>query len=239
MFNGEVKALGFDVFGTVVDWRTGVARESATFFAQHGIQLDSLGFADTWRSFYQPAMEQCRVGNRPYVRLDTLHREMLEPALNFCGIDPNKLPPEELDELSLAWRKLDPWPDSIEGLLRLKKRFVLVPMSNGNIALLMHMAKRSDIPWDAIMGSEVTGAYKPEPKAYLGTAEVLGIQPSELCLVAAHNDDLAAAQNCGLATAFICRKTEHGPDQQIDLKSEGNWDYSVHSMIELADKLGC
>lgn len=239
MFNDKVKVLGFDVFGTVVDWRTGVARESHLFFERNGLSIDPLVFADSWRSLYQPAMEPCRQGVRPYTRLDILHREMLEMALVSHNINPLDYPSDQLDELALAWRKLDPWPDVIEGLVRLKEKYQLVPMSNGNIALLLHMAKRAGIPWDAILGSEVTQSYKPAPDAYLGTADILGIKPSELCLVAAHNNDLAAAQKCGLVTAFVCREKEHGPNQKIDLVPEGNWDYTCKDFLDLADTLGC
>jgi len=235
----QVKALGFDVFGTVVDWRSGIARQSAAFFEQHGIAIDPWQFADEWRALYQPAMERCRSGERPYVRLDALHREMLLAALQRRGIDPARFDRAELDRLSLAWRQLDAWPDAVEGLQRLRKRFVVVPMSNGNIALLLHMARHAGLPWDAILGSEVTRAYKPEPTAYLGTADVLGIAPDQLCLVAAHNDDLAAARGCGLATAFVTRPTEHGPTQRIDLAPEQAWDATAGNLVELAERLGC
>ena len=235
----SAQALGFDVFGTVVDWRNGIARQVAPFLAGHGSPLDPWQFADTWRSLYQPAMAQCRSGARPYVRLDLLHREMLVTALHQHGIPAADIPASELDELALAWRHLDPWPDVLEGLQRLKRRFVLVPMSNGNIALLLHMAKRAGLPWDAILGSEVMQAYKPMPAAYLRTAEVLGIPPHALCLVAAHNDDLAAARACGLATAFVVRPHEHGPAQTIDLAPEGPWNLNARDLIDLADQLGC
>lgn len=239
MYQNNIKVLGFDVFGTVVDWRTGIARESEAFFKRNTLTVDPYVFADTWRSLYQSSMEPCRRGTRQYTRLDILHREMLITALASHGINQSKLSKYEIDELAFAWRKLDPWPDVVNGLLRLKKKYVLVPISNGNIALILEMAKRSGIPWDAILGSEVTQAYKPEPLAYLGTVDVLGIEPNELCLVAAHNYDLLAAQQCGLATAFVYRKTEHGENQKIDLAPEGDWDLVADSFLDLADKLDC
>jgi len=235
----HVKALGFDVFGTVVDWRTGVATQAREFLAHIGAEIDEWNFADTWRSLYEPAMEASRSGARPYTRLDTLHRETLEVALERHGIRPCSLDPAGLDRLALAWRQLEPWSDSVEGLQRLRRKFVVVPLSNGNIALLLHMARYARLPWDAILGSEVTRAYKPSPGAYLGTADVLGIQPEELCLVAAHNSDLKAARACGLATAFVARPTEHGPAQDIDLVAEQPWDVVASSMLDLAEKLGC
>jgi 2-haloacid dehalogenase len=238
LLNG-VKALGFDVFGTVVDWRSGIARQVAPFLDRHAANVDPWQFADIWRSLYQPAMEPCRRGERPYVRLDTLHREMLEGALARHSINPAGLDPNELDDLALAWRRLDPWPDAVEGLQRLRRRFLLVPMSNGNIALLLHMARHAGLPWDTILGSEVTRAYKPAPAAYVGTADVLGIKPAELCLVAAHNDDLDAARACGLATAFVARPREHGPSQKIDLIAEKPWDVIAEDMLDLAKQLGC
>jgi 2-haloacid dehalogenase len=235
----DVKALGFDVFGTVVDWRTGIATQAAEFFSEIGAVVDEWDFADSWRGLYEPAMEPCRKGQRPYVRLDSLHRETLEVVLARFGVDPSSCDRQKLDEFAFAWRRLEPWPDAIEGLQRLRHRYVLVPLSNGNIALLLEMAKLAGLPWDAILGSEVTRAYKPEPAAYLGTAEVLGIKPQQLCLVAAHNPDLKAAKECGLATAFIARPREHGPMQNIDLTAEGDWDLVADSMTELAALLGC
>lgn len=239
MLLDHVSALGFDVFGTVVDWRAGITRQVMPFLKRHGSDTDPARFADTWRSFYQPAMEPCRRGERPYVRLDTLHREMLLAALARHGIDTQRIDPAELDSLALAWRQLDPWPDVVEGLQRLRRRFVIVPMSNGNIALLLHMARRAGLPWDAVLGSEVTRAYKPAPEAYLGTADVLGIRPDALCLVAAHNDDLRAAQACGLATGFVARPLEHGPHQKTDLVAQQAWDVVANGLTGLADQLGC
>jgi 2-haloacid dehalogenase len=235
-----VKALVFDVFGTVVDWREGIARDAAPFLARHGRgEIDPRGFADAWRKRYQPAMEECRTGRRGFTRLDVLHRENLELILRDHGMDPAAIGEAELEALNRAWHRLDPWPEAVAGLTRLKRRFIIAPLSNGNIALMLNMAKRAGIPWDAILGAEVAQAYKPQPEAYLRTAEVLGIRPAELCLVAAHNGDLRAARKCGLATAFVTRPTEHGPGQATDLKAEDPWDVVARDFQDLAEKLGC
>ncbi len=232
-----VRALLFDTFGTVVDWRTGIAREAGAFLARHGIPGRPEDFADGWRERYQPAMQRVRAGERPFVRLDVIHRENLEDLLTAWGADPARLPAGELDDLARAWHRLDPWPDAVEGLRRLRERFVVAPLSNGNIALLAAMAKRAGLPWDCILGAEVVRAYKPEPRAYLDTAEVLGLPPSACMMVAAHNDDLAAASAVGFRTAFVRRPTEHGPGQSTDLEPTGPWDHVVDDFVELAERL--
>lgn len=235
-----VKALVFDVFGTVVDWRGGVARDAKLFLARHGREeVDPHAFADAWRRRYQPAMEEVRSGRRPFTRLDVLHRENLDLVLRDHGIDPAAIPAGELDWLNRAWHRLDPWPDSIPGLIRLKARHFIAPLSNGNILLLANMAKRAGIPWDAILGAEPARAYKPQPEAYLRTADILGLEPREVALVAAHNGDLAAARKAGLATAFVLRPAEHGPEQSTDTRAEADWDAIAGSFEELADRLGC
>ena len=235
-----VKALVFDVFGTVVDWRSGIARDARTFLARHGkADADSHAFADAWRKRYQPAMEEVRSGRRPFTRLDVLHRENLDGVLRDHGINPAGFVSEELDWLNRAWHRLDPWPDTIPGLLRLKARHFIAPLSNGNILLLANMAKRAGIPWDAVLGAEAAQAYKPQPEAYLRTAEILGLKPEQVALVAAHNGDLAAARRTGLKTAFVLRPTEHGPDQATDTRAEQDWEVVANSFEELADRLGC
>jgi 2-haloacid dehalogenase len=237
---GSVEALVFDVFGTVVDWREGVARDLAAFLRRHGAAgADPRALADAWRRRYQPAMEECRSGRRPFTRLDVLHRENLDAVLADQGIDPRAVAADELDALNRAWHRLDPWPDAIPGLLRLKKRFAIAPLSNGNVALLLNMARRAGLPWDAILGAEVAGAYKPRPEAYLRTADILGLRPGEVCLVAAHNDDLKAARACGLRTAFVLRRTEHGPAQTTDLAPADDWDWVAGDFVDLAVQLGC
>jgi 2-haloacid dehalogenase len=182
-------------------------------------------------------MEEVRSGRRPYVRLDVLHRENLPKALNACGIDTGSIAPAELDELNLSWHRLDPWPDSVEGLQRLKQQFIIAPLSNGNIRLMVDMAKRAGLPWDAILGAEVVRAYKPSPQVYAQTVELLGLQPSQVCMVAAHNGDLAAARRCGLSTAFVLRPTEHGSAQTTDLHAEQAWDFIAHDLVDLAQQL--
>ena len=234
------QALVFDVFGTVVDWREGVARELAAFLDRHSRRdIDPRALADAWRRRYQPAMEECRSGRRPFARLDVLHRENLDAVLRDHGVDPQAVPAAELDDLNRAWHRLDPWPDAVPGLQRLKSRFTIAPLSNGNVALLLNMAKRAGLPWDAILGAEVARAYKPRPEAYLRTAEILDLAPERVCLVAAHNDDLAAARRCGLLTAFVPRPTEHGPAQTTDLQPAAAWDVIAADFVALAEQFGC
>lgn len=194
-------------------------------------------FADAWRRHYSPAMEDVRSGRRPFTRLDILHRENLVKVLSEFGIDSTKMPASELDALNFSWHCLDPWPDSIPGLARLKKRFIIAPLSNGNIRLMLDMAKRAGLPWDAILGAEVAQAYKPAPEAYLRTAEILMLNPEQICMVAAHNDDLSAARRCGLRTAFIHRPTEHGPAQMTNLAPTEDWDAVAKNMEDLAEQL--
>jgi 2-haloacid dehalogenase len=234
----KIQALLFDVFGTVVDWRSGVAREAAPFLERHIAGADPHAFADAWRRRYAPAMEEVRAGRRDYVRLDVLHRENLLAILPDFGIDPADVTDTEIDELNHAWHRLDPWPDAVAGLTRLKQRFIIAPLSNGNIRLMLDIAKRAGLPWDAILGAELVKTYKPRPEAYLGTADILGLQPSEICMVAAHNSDLAAARGCGLRTAFIPRHTEHGPGQTTDFTPADTWDHIADTIAALADQLG-
>ncbi len=234
-----VKALVFDVFGTVVDWRAGVACEAAEFLQRHGAGgVDPAAFADLWRARYQPAMEEVRSGRRPFVRLDVLHRENLEVILPDVGVDPSHVPAYELDALNRAWHRLDPWPDVLAGLARLKTHYIIAPLSNGNVLLMLNMAKRAGLPWDAILGAEVAQAYKPAPEAYLHTADILGLEPGEVCMVAAHNSDLAAASACGLRTAFVARPLEYGSGSSRDPVAERDWDVIVSDFGELATRLG-
>ncbi len=234
----KIKAVVFDTFGTVVDWRSGVARDAAPFLARHGLSIASEEFASAWRKRYQPSMEPIRAGKRPYTPIDVLHRENLVALL--AEIAPGRtFPGDELDDLNKAWHRLDPWPDVIAGLARLKSRYIIGPLSNGSIALLVNMAKRAGLPWDVILGADVSRAYKRHPQAYLATAEVLGIEAGELMLDAAHNDDLAAARSCGLASGFVARRTEHGPGQTTNLEPEQEWDIIAADFVDLAGKLGC
>jgi 2-haloacid dehalogenase len=234
----DVQALVFDVFGTVVDWRSGVAREAAAFLVRHAPGADPGAFADAWRRRYSPAMEEVRSGRRPFTRLDVLHLENLVATLPEFGIDPGAIPPPELEALNLAWHKLDAWSDSVSGLTRLKRRFIIAPLSNGNIRLMLDLAKHARLPWDAILGAEIAQAYKPSPAAYLRNAEALMLSPANVCLVAAHNGDLAAARGCGFRTAFVPRPTEFGPDQTTDLRPEADWDLTAGDLDDLVKQLG-
>ena len=231
----QIKALMFDVFGTVVDWRTSVSADLAAFFDPRGVTRDWTQMAVDWRGMYQPAIEAVRSGARPYVILDDLHRENLDALLQ--AYDLTGLSAEDLDHINRAWHRLHPWPDCIEGLTRLRERFILATASNGNTALMVNLARFGGLPWDAILGAAHTRSFKPTPQTYLGTAEALGLTPGECMMVAAHNDDLAAARALGFATAFVCRPTEHGPDQTTDLRADSEWDYACDNMIELADVL--
>lgn len=228
-----VKALLFDVFGTVVDWRTSVADHCAAVLPE---SVDSYAFADRWRSLYQPSMEQVRSGDRDFTRLDVLHLESLRTVLSEYGIG---LPEDTIAALNLAWHRLTPWPDSVDGVSRLKSRFVVAPLSNGNISLLLDMSKNAGLPWDAILGAEPVRAYKPMPEAYLRTAEILDLRPDECMMVAAHNDDLQAARDCGFHTAFVCRPTEHGPHQSTNLAASSAWTFDTDSITSLAAALNC
>lgn len=234
------KALAFDVFGTVVDWRTSVTRESAAYLAQIGEDPeDAAAFADARRAQYIAAMAGMRKSGREFVPLDVLHREMLEATLRARGVDPARIDEALLTEWNRAWHRLDPWPDTLEGLTRLKARFPIVTLSNGNIALLLNMARRAGLPWDAILGAEASGTYKPDPRAYQHTAEVLGIAPHELCLVAAHHGDLAGARAAGLLCAYVDRPDEYGGAPAPDAHHEQAWEWSATSFIDLAEQLGC
>ena len=232
------KALAFDVFGTVVDWRSGVAREAAPVLAALGLDLAPEAFADDWRARYQPKLEEVRSGGRPFVTLDVLHRESLEALLEEHGVGPEAVGEARLAELTCAWRRLDPWPDAVEGLARLKRRLPIVTLSNGNVALLVEMARRAGLPWDAILGAEVSRSYKPLPDAYLSTARMLDVAPAELCLVAAHHSDLAAARACGLQTAHVERPLEYGGRPAPDAHVAQAWDYAATSLTGLAEALG-
>jgi len=233
----QVKALVFDVFGTVVDWRTSIIRELEAFGARKGISADWAAFTDEWRGLYQPSMEEVRSGRRPWTILDVLHRESLEKLLTKFGI--TELDEAEKDHLNKVWHRLAPWPDSVPGLQRLKSRYVIGTLSNGNVGLLTWMVKNAGLPWDVILGAEVARAYKPLPQAYLRTAEILGLRPEQMMLVAAHNDDLAAAAALGYATAFVARPTEYGPHQVKDFTADRAWDVVADSFLGLADALGC
>ena len=232
-----VKALLFDVFGTVVDWRNSVARELAAAARAKGVTLDAYAMADAWRDLYDPQMAPIRAGTRPWTRLDVLHRESLVQLLPRFGL--HDLSAAEIDDLAFAWRRLDPWPDAVPGLMRLKRRYILATCSNGNIALIASMARWGGLPWDAILGAEPTQSYKPQPTAYLGSADILGMAPAQCAMVAAHNGDLLAASAVGLRTVFVPRPGEHGAAQGKDIAPSGAWDVVAPDFNALADALGC
>jgi 2-haloacid dehalogenase len=232
-----VRAVLFDVFGTVVDWRTGIATAVAGFTRGHGIDVDPGAFADSWRGQYQPSMRRVRSGERPFVTLDVLHRENLDDALRERGLDPGAFDPAELDGLARAWHFLPPWPDSVAGITAMKRGYIVGPMSNGNTSLLLDMAKSAGLPWDLILGSDVTRAYKPDPEAYLRPAALLGLRPGEIMLAAAHEPDLAEAAKAGLATAYIERPLEKGPDPARDTSATADWDLTGKSITEIAGQL--
>jgi 2-haloacid dehalogenase len=234
---GTIQALAFDVFGTVVDWRSSLIREGEALGRARGLRVDWARFADAWRGLYQPQLERVRSGQVRWAPLDALHRQALDRLLVDFGI--TGLPEAEIDHLNRAWHRLDPWPDTVAGLQRLKRRFILATLSNGNVALIVNMARRAGLPWDAVLGAEVARHYKPQPEAYLTTAAMLGLRPEQCMMVAAHNGDLAAASALGFRTAFVARPTEHGPGQTTDLKAAREWDAVAGSFVELADRLGC
>ena len=234
------KALAFDVFGTVVDWRSSIAREAAPVLERIGrTDIDPFDFADRWRAKYLPALLASNKAERGFVKLDVLHREMLDALLAELNIGREDLDEAARSHLALAWHRLDPWPDSVAGLTRLKTQFPIVTLSNGNISLMINLARRSGLPWDAILGAEIAQAYKPARQVYLATAAALDITPDELCLVAAHHSDLAAARAAGLMTAFIPRPMEYGGAPAPDLSYEQAWEFQADSLTGLADQLGC
>jgi 2-haloacid dehalogenase len=231
----EVRALFFDVFGTVVDWRSGVAREAENTLKPKGYALDWLAFADAWRAEYQPAMDEVRSGRIPFARLDVLHRHMLDSIKPRFGLD--KLDEATLAELNLAWHRLDAWKDVGPGFARLRSRLMLCPCSNGNIALMADIGRRNDLRWHAVLGSEIAGDFKPKPRVYLASAEALNLKPSECMMVAAHSADLTAAAKQGLRTGHVGRPGEGGPGTG-EAAPKGSFDVVAKNFEEFADKMG-
>jgi len=229
----QPKAYIFDVFGTLVDWRSSVTREVEQVFSHIGISVDGPAFADAWRDEYQPAMERIRSGGRGYVPLDDLHRENLDIVLPQFGLGEH-LDDGQRQDLNTAWEKLDPWPDVVDGLSRLKSQAIIAPCSNGSIALMTRLAKYGGLPWDCILGADIAQNYKPEPEVYHACCTALRLQPAEVMMVACHNNDLTAARAAGLLTGFLPRKTEYGLGQTIDLEAEGDWDRVVGAIGDLA-----
>ncbi|HEV7691741.1 MAG TPA: haloacid dehalogenase type II [Hyphomonadaceae bacterium] len=234
-FSG-VKALAFDVFGTTVDWCSGVAREAQAMIEPKGHTLDWTAFAVAWRKEYQPAMEAVRSGAREYVVMDTLHREMLESVLKEYGV--GELSNAEKDELAFAWRKLYPWPDTIAGMLRLKKKFTLIALSNANVALAVEMAKRGGLPWDAVLGSQLVKQYKPRPEIYDSAASFLSLTNAQVMMVACHVWDLDGAKARGLRTAYVRRAAEFGGKLETKPPAAGTYDVTASDFGDLADQLG-
>jgi len=230
----RARALLFDVFGTLVDWRGSIAHEAQAILGSHGVAIDWAAFADAWRAQYQPSMDEIRSGRRPFCKLDVLHRRNLDTILPAFGL-------EDVDEatrarLNLAWHRLDAWPDVKPGLHRLRARFVLAPCSNGNISLMIDLARRNGFPWDAILGAELARDYKPKPIVYRAAIAAMDCAPDEVVMVAAHASDLAAAAKEGLHTAFVERPEEFGPGRAETLGSVGV-DYVVPGITALADRL--
>ena len=230
-----IKALVFDVFGTCVDWRNGVARDAQRILEPLGHKIDWLAFADAWRALYQPTMEEVRSGRQPFVKLDILHRRMLDEITPKFGLE--KIDNKVADELTLAWHRLDAWPDVVPGLARLKRNFILAPCSNGNIALMVDIARRNNIAWDAILGSDIARDFKPKPAVYLMTVDALNLQPKDVMMVAAHSNDLRQAASNGLRTAHVARVGENGPGTG-ESSPQVRVDFAARSMEDLASQLG-
>ena len=231
-----VQALVFDVFGTVVDWRGSIIRELTAFGREKRIAADWARIADEWRAGYHPAMDRVRKGELPWTVLDELHRMILETLLAKYAIA--GLSETEKDHLVKAWHRLVPWPDAIEGLSRLKRRYIIGTLSNGNVALLLNMAKHAGLPWDMIFSAELARHYKPDAEAYRSVPALLRVPAAAVMLVAAHNGDLAAAQHQGLRTAFVARPTEYGPQQNRDLRAEHEFDVVAGDFVQLAERMG-
>jgi 2-haloacid dehalogenase len=230
-----LRALFFDVFGTLVDWRTSVARETETILSSLGYELDWLALADAWRAEYQPGMEEVRSGRIPFSKLDVLHRRNLVRLLPRFGLE--NLSDEVIDDLTIVWHRLDAWPDVPGALTRLKRKFWVAPVSNGNISLMVDLARRNNLPWDAILGAEVAGDYKPKPRVYRAACEAFDLRPEQCMMVAAHSNDLAAAAQCGLRTAHTARVNEYGPNTG-EPKPTVTVDFAAENLAGLADLLG-
>jgi 2-haloacid dehalogenase len=232
----SVKALVFDVFGTVVDWRTSVTREVEALAKRKGLTVDGATFADSWRAGYGPSMNRVRSGELPWTKLDGLHRMILDKILLDFGI--RGLSDAETDTLNRVWHRLQPWPDAVGGLTRLKKHFIIAPLSNGNISLMTDLSKHSGLPWDCILGAELVRHYKPDHEVYQSAADILDLKPADVMMVAAHLGDLRAAKGVGLKTAFVTRPFEYGPNGKPDLSPDLSVDITVKDFNDLAGRLG-
>lgn len=232
----SVKALTFDVFGTVVDWRGSIIREGQEWGRLKDAGIDWGKFADAWRAGYGPSMDRVRRGEMPWATIDSLHRTILDRLLEQFKI--TGLSEDEKEHLNRVWHRLSPWPDSVPGLTRLKKRYIIATLSNGNVALLTNMAKHAGLPWDCILSAELSRHYKPDKEAYLTAAELLGLRPAQVMMVAAHAGDLRAAGSVGFRTAFVSRPLEHGRGGRAEAVPEGAFDLVADDFVDLADKLG-
>jgi len=232
----SVKALAFDVFGTVVDWRGSLIREGRAFGRERGLDVDWGAFADAWRAGYRPAMDRVRSGELPWMNIDALHGLILGDLLKRFAIRGLRL--ADRDHLVRAWHRLAPWPDSVRGLSRLKRGFVVATLSNGNVSLLADMAKHGGLHWDVILSAELFGRYKPDRETYLGAARLLGLRPGEVMMVAAHEDDLVAARKAGLRTALVHRPKEFGPGAPRKVASGRRFDLTCDDLLDLARRLG-
>ncbi len=228
---GDLRAIVFDVFGTVVDWRGSIAAEATRL----KLPVEGGAFADAWRAGYQPAMQEVRSGALPWTNLDGLHRRTLSRALQQFGL---QMPDPEQAAFNLIWHRLAPWPDSVAGLHVLKRRFAIATLSNGNVSLLLDMARHAGLPWDTVLSAELFGHYKPDPEVYLGAARLLGCTPAEVLMVAAHPGDLRAAAACGLRTAFVPRPLEHGIGGRQEAALAGEFDWVADDFVHLARQLG-
>lgn len=231
----DIKALTFDVFGTTVDWRGSIIREGRRWSKSKGLEVDWGAFADAWRAGYRPAMDRVRRRESPWMKLDALHRLRLEELLPAFGL--TRLSETEKDHLNRVWHRLKPWPDTLPGMRRLRKRYLLATLSNGNIALLANMAKAARLPWDCILSAELAGHYKPDKETYLMAVDLLGLAPQEIMMVAAHKDDLHAARSHGFRTAFVRRPLEHGPAHATDLRAVPEFDFNADDFVDLAAQL--
>jgi 2-haloacid dehalogenase len=231
------KALVFDTFGTVVDWRGSIIEEGTAWGKAKRFEIDWASFADRWRAGYAPAMDKVRKGQMPWTKLDDLHRMILEELLGEFRMMP-ALSEAERDHLNRVWHRLKPWPDSVAGLRRLKKKFTIAPLSNGNVSLLADMAKNAGLPWDLILSAELAKHYKPDRESYLTAVELLGLKPEEVMMCAAHVGDLNAARSFGLRTGFIHRPKEYGPTREADKAAPGQFDVVAKDMLDLANQLG-
>lgn len=229
-----IKALAFDVFGTVVDWRSTIIQEGEALNREKSLDVDWGAFADAWRSKYAPSMDRVRRGEIPWTNLDVLHRASLEELLAEFGID--DFSEGEKDHLNKVWHRLEPWPDAVEGLTRLKERYVIAPLSNGNVALLTGMARRAGLPWDLVLSAELVRHYKPDPETYRMVPELLDLHPEQVMMVAAHPDDLRAARDNGLHTAYVPRPLEFGPGKEVE-PPDPSFDLVADDFLELAEKL--